>query len=135
LCERFTQRTQIPVNYESNLTERLESSEETHLFRITQEALTNIARHAEATEAWVSLRANRGTVSLEISDNGRGLRPVVAGAGNASLGIVGMRARARQLGGELTIENRKEGGLRIRVRVPLRQLEPDADEEDSSFVS
>jgi signal transduction histidine kinase len=135
LCERFTQRTQIPVNYESNLTERLESSEETHLFRITQEALTNIARHAEATEAWVSLRASRGTVSLEISDNGRGLRPVVAGAGNASLGIVGMRARARQLGGELTIENRREGGLRIRVRVPLRQLEPDADEEDSSFVS
>jgi signal transduction histidine kinase len=133
LCERFTQRTHIPVQYESNLTQRLADSEETHLFRITQEALTNIARHSGATQAYVLLQAKDGAVHLEIADNGHGLK---AGAGDKSpsLGMVGMRARARQLGGELIIENRKQGGLRIRVEAPLRTVEPDAEEEHSSFV-
>jgi signal transduction histidine kinase len=133
LCERFSQRTQIPVQYESNWTGRLDSNEETHLFRITQEALTNIARHAEATAASVSLTVKGSTIHLEISDNGQGLKPA-SGEKSPSLGMVGMRARARQLGGELTIENRKEGGLHIHVEVPVRQVELDAEQEDSSFV-
>ena len=133
LCERFGQRTQISVHYESNWAERLDGAEETHLFRIAQEALTNIARHAEATEAWVSLTAKGDRIHLEISDNGRGLKPV-SGERSPSLGLVGMRARARQLGGELIIENRKEGGLMIRVTVPLRGVDPNADQEDTSFV-
>lgn len=133
LVERFTQRTRIPVHYDSNLTQRLAEAEETHLFRITQEALTNIARHSEATEAWVSLQARGDAIHLEISDNGHGLKPT-AGERSPSLGLVGMRARARQLGGELIMENRKEGGLLIRVQAPLRQVEPDAEQEDSSFV-
>lgn len=133
LCERFTQRTRIPVRYESNLAQRLAESEETHLFRIAQEALTNIARHAEASEAWVTLDAQRERIHLEISDNGHGLK-APAGERSPSLGVVGMRARARQLGGELLMENRKEGGLRIRVDVPLRQVEANAEQEDSGFV-
>lgn len=133
LCERFTQRTQIPVHYESNWTQRLHGGEETHLFRIVQEALTNIARHAEATEAWVSLAVQGETIHLEIADNGHGLKPV-NGAKSPSLGMVGMRARARQLGGELIVENRKEGGLRIRIEVPLREVDPNAEQEDPSFV-
>jgi signal transduction histidine kinase len=133
LCERFTQRTQIPVHYQSNWAQRLESTEETHLFRITQEALTNIARHAEATEAWVTLSVEGNTIRLAIADNGRGLKTPAGGA-LPSLGLVGMRARARQMGGELIIENRKEGGVLIRVEVPLRQVEINAEQEDSSFV-
>jgi signal transduction histidine kinase len=133
LGERFTQRTQIPVHYESNWNQRLEGSEETHLFRITQEALTNIARHAEATEAWVCLNVKRDTIHLEIADNGHGLK-AARGEKAPSLGVVGMRARARQLGGELIMENRKEGGLLIRVEVPLRQVSLNAEQEDSSFV-
>jgi signal transduction histidine kinase len=133
LCERFTQRTQIPVRYESNINVRLAETVETHLFRIAQEALTNIARHAEATEAVVSLRVSGGTVQLDIADNGRGIKPD-SGEKTPSLGMVGMRARARQLRGELIVENRKDGGLDIHVEVPLQQVEPDAVEEDSSFV-
>lgn len=133
LCERFTQRTQIHVHYESNWAKRLHGDEETHLFRITQEALTNIARHAEATEAWVLLTVKGEKIHLEISDNGHGLTPVT-GERSPSLGMVGMRARARQLDGELVIDNRKEGGLRIRVEVPLREVDPNAEQEDSSFV-
>lgn len=133
LCERFTQRTQIPVRYESNLSQRLAEAEETHLFRITQEALTNIARHSEATSAFVSLRLEGEKIHMEIADNGRGLTPM-AGQNGTSLGMVGMRARARQLRGELFFQNRKEGGLLIRVEVPLQQVEPHAEQEDSSLV-
>lgn len=133
LCERFTQRTQIPMQYESNWSGRLASNEETHLFRITQQALTNIARHAEATAASVSLTVKGSTIHLEIGDNGHGLKPA-SGEKSPSLGMVGMRARASQLGGELRIENRKEGGLHIHVEVLVRQVELDAEQEDSSFV-
>ena len=133
LCERFTQRTGIAVQYESNWNQRLAGAEETHLFRITQEALTNIARHSAATEAWVTLQVNEATIHLEIADNGHGLK-AEQGEKPPSLGLVGMRARARQLGGELTIENRKAGGLAVRIEAPLRQVNEDADQEDSSFV-
>ena len=133
LCERFSQRTQIPVEYTSNLSHRLSEAEETHLFRIAQEALTNIARHSEAAQGWVFLRVDGEVVQLEIVDNGRGL-PSVAGADRPSLGMVGMWARARQLGGELIVENRQEGGLRIRAEVPRQEVDPHAEQEDSSFV-
>lgn len=134
LCERFTQRTQIPVAYASNSTVRLAGATETHLFRIVQEALTNIARHSEATKASVTLSVNGRTVNLEIADNGHGLQPS-AGPKSPSLGMVGMRARARQLGGELTVENRGARGLVIRVEVPLRQVEPlDVEQENPSFA-
>ena len=134
LCERFTQRTKILVTYESNWQQRLAEGEETHLFRITQEALTNIARHSEATAAWVSLRIVEERVHLEIVDNGRGMA-AQSGSKHPSLGMVGMRARARQLGGELVVENRKEGGLRIHIEVPLKEVDPHAEQEDTSFVS
>ena len=134
LCERFTQRTGIPVRYHSNWNQRLADTEETHLFRITQEALTNVARHADATEAYVTFVARGQTIHLEIADNGHGLVAETADK-SPSLGMVGMRARARQLGGELIIENREGGGLAVRAEVPLRQADPDAEQpEDSSFV-
>lgn len=133
LCERFQQRTRIPVDYQSNFSGRLAESLETHLFRITQEALTNIARHAEATEAWVSLQVGENTIVLTISDNGRGLQ-VLSGRRAPSLGMVGMRSRARQVNGELLVEKREGGGLRIRVEAPLVKAEPSVEQEDSSIV-
>ena len=79
------------------------------------------------------LRVEGNEVELEIMDNGRGL-PASGGEHRASLGMVGMRARARQLGGELIVENRKEGGLRLKAEVPLQEVDPDAKQEDPSFV-
>lgn len=133
LCERFSQRTQIPVEYNSNFNLRLAEPEETHLFRITQEALTNIARHSEATKAWVSLDVAKGMVHLDIQDNGHGLK-TPNGSKSPSLGMVGMRARARQLKGELNVENRKDGGLHVHVEVPLQQVDPNGYQEDTRFV-
>jgi signal transduction histidine kinase len=106
---------------------------ETHLFRIAQEALTNIARHAEASAAWVELAVGEEKVVLAITDNGKGLRALPERK-NPSLGMVGMRSRARQVNGELLVENRAEGGLRIRVEAPLAKAEPSVEQEDSSIV-
>jgi signal transduction histidine kinase len=134
LCERFTHRTRIAVDYRSNYNLRLTEALETHLFRITQEALTNIARHSGATKASVEFHVEKGKVQLCISDNGRGLTVETEDKG-ISLGMVGMRARARQVDGELTVDNLKEGGLRIRVEAPLQQAETNVEQEDSSFIS
>lgn len=133
LCERFSQRTQIPVEYRSNWSGRLAGPEETHLFRIAQEALTNIARHSDATAATICLNVTAGYIKLSIEDNGRGLSGSTTES-STSLGMVGMRARARQIGGEFIVDNRKEGGLRLLVTAPLREATPDAEQEDQNFV-
>lgn len=133
LCETFTQRTGISANYSSNLEGRLPEQEETHLFRIAQEALTNVARHSGAATAWVTLQVRAGDILLEVADNGRGLDPGSPPA-TGSLGMIGMRARARQIGGELEVEGRRGGGLAVRVVAPLRVLEHECKPENSSPV-
>ncbi|MBI1355179.1 MAG: hypothetical protein GC160_12600 [Acidobacteria bacterium] len=123
--ERFAERTRIRWRYESTFTERLPDEVETHLFRITQEALTNAARHSEASEVHVELRRRGGGILLRIRDDGRGLeaaradeRPVDPEAPpRAGLGLVGMRARARQIGGDLRILSPPTGGVTIEVTV------------------
>ena len=133
LTERFAQRTQIPVDYRSNFNERLAEPIETHLFRIAQEALTNTARHSGATRAQVRLEVTGKTVQLTVEDNGRGIAEQTHGA-RASLGMVGMRARARQLSGELRVDNRAEGGLRIQVEAPVARPDDGNQQEDADFT-
>jgi signal transduction histidine kinase len=130
LSERFTQRTQIAVDYRSNFKDRLAESIETHLFRISQEALTNVARHSGATQAWINLSVEGNHIRLTVEDNGRGIQEKGQATG-ASLGMVGMRARARQIGGELQVENRAEGGLRIDLIAPFERPENGTRKEDS----
>ncbi|MCC7339782.1 MAG: sensor histidine kinase, partial [Bryobacterales bacterium] len=126
LCERFQQRTGVQVSYESEVLVRLPELAETHLFRITQEALTNIARHAGATAVEVSLFSRNGRVQLRVADNGRG----ISGNGNAregeaqerngnGLGLVGMRARAVQAGGALSVRTPAAGGVEVIADLPL----------------
>jgi signal transduction histidine kinase len=126
LCSRFSERTQIEIEYVSNFEGRLSEQLETHFFRITQEALTNIARHSGASQAWVRLARRDDRMELEIEDNGRGMvqpdwqeRP--------SLGMVGMRARARHIQGVLQVSSLPGGGVRIRVTAPAR-VQEDAEE-------
>jgi signal transduction histidine kinase len=128
LTERFSQRTRVEVEYSSNVGERLSEPLETHLFRITQEALTNIARHSGATRAWIRLAARRGRIELQIEDNGRGMAESNKRNGSG-MGMVGMRARARQVDGELKVDNREGGGLRLQVAAPMRW--PDADDAEN----
>lgn len=118
LTERFSERTQITVEYSSHCPRRLDEEQETQLFRIAQEALTNVARHSGATKVIMRLDTNGDRVLLRIDDNGRGLPSEVQKM--PSLGMVGMRARARHAGGELTATNRTGGGLRLEVQAPTR---------------
>ena len=95
----------------------LDAERATALFRILQEALTNIARHAKATRATVRLAKEEGNLWLEIRDNGGGIREEQL-AGGRSLGILGMRERAILLGGELNISGSPENGTTVKVRIP-----------------
>jgi signal transduction histidine kinase len=120
LAEGFTHRTGIEVEFQGKTQRRLPDETETHLFRIAQEALTNVARHSEAKRVWMSLTQNQGAVTLSIRDNGRGL-PAAAGNGSGianGMGMIGMRARARSTGGDVTVRSKPGGGVEIEVRVP-----------------
>ncbi len=86
-------------------------------FRIYQEAMTNVARHAAATVVEVDLRTPPGGLELEIRDNGRGLPPAGVESG-ASLGLLGMGERAHALNGEVTVTPRAGGGTVVRLWIP-----------------
>jgi len=89
----------------------------TALFRIFQETLTNVARHANATEINVRMAKEDGKLILEVHDNGKGVSEEQLSSGS-SLGILGMRERALLLGGELTITGDPGKGTTVRVRIP-----------------
>jgi len=95
----------------------------TALFRTFQETLTNVARHAGATEVNVRLTKDDGNLVLEVGDNGKGIgaEPPLA---LRSLGILGMRERAQLLGGELSIDGPPGKGTTVRVRIPEAPSEP-----------
>jgi signal transduction histidine kinase len=128
LTEKFAQRTRLQVDYQSDFSGRFADETETHLFRIAQEALTNVARHAEATAVKITLRQDDGMIHLVVEDNGKGLPGGSADIiRSPSLGMVGMRARARQSGGELLVSAVAPHGVRIEARVPPRR--PQAERE------
>ena len=87
------------------------------LYRMVQEALTNVARHARATEVQVAVREREGFLTLTVHDNGSGFAEPAARK-QGSFGLMGMRERALMLGGEMQIDNPPEGGARITVRLP-----------------
>ena len=90
----------------------------TAMFRIFQETLTNVARHANASEMGVRLAKENGNLTLEVHDNGIGIDAEQL-FGSQSLGILGMRERADLLGGELTIISAPENGTTVKVRIPV----------------
>jgi signal transduction histidine kinase len=118
LVDRFRDRTSIETEYRSEFTGRLQDETETHLFRIVQEALTNIARHSGATRVFIHLRREGDEIRLTIQDNGKGLQKPRA----AGMGLSGMRARARSAGGELQLRSTPGQGVTIDVHAPLGKI-------------
>jgi PAS domain S-box-containing protein len=95
------------------------------LYRIVQEALTNVARHAQASEAVVKVSSDANIFTIRIEDNGRGT--VIDDTGKpGSFGLLGMGERVRQLHGTLTIDSAPGKGFRITARIPLSAIRPDA---------
>jgi two-component system NarL family sensor kinase len=122
-AEGFANRSGIHVVMDLGEIGRLPAPIETALFRVVQEALTNIHRHASTTTASIRLAAMSDAVALEIHDEGQGLRdPVTHGGGTLpetlGVGIQGMRERVNQLGGAFDVEF-TDSGTTIRVRVPV----------------
>jgi two-component system, NarL family, sensor histidine kinase UhpB len=122
LCTRLSQRTGLPIRREfPTAAPDLSGDAELVVYRVAQEALTNVVRHARAGEARVVLRPGDGRVELLVEDDGMG----IGGAAATSRGgIRGMRERALLVGGRLTLVARPEGGTRVRLEVPVRQAEP-----------
>jgi PAS domain S-box-containing protein len=100
---------------------RLTPDQQTIVFRIFQEALTNVVRHARASAVQVSLTEQLGCFELQVRDNGRGITPA-QGADPKAIGLLGMRERAELIGGTFEITGERGKGTVVRVRLPL----PDA---------
>ena len=123
--EGFTKRSGIHVKLDAQpAIGRLPADTEMALFRIVQESLTNIRRHADSHTAAIQLTRDTSWVTLQVQDDGHGFRePLASGADtaltNLGVGITGMQERLRQLGGRLTIESRPTGTT-VRAIVPAK---------------
>jgi len=96
----------------------LDSERSTALYRILQEILTNVARHANASKVRVDLQADRGHAVLKVADNGRGITRRELDS-HGALGILGMRERALVFGGEVSFESKPNEGTTVTVRIPI----------------
>ncbi|HUJ68978.1 MAG TPA: GAF domain-containing sensor histidine kinase, partial [Syntrophorhabdales bacterium] len=122
LFERFSSHTNVQVVFEHMITnsKRFSHEVETAVYRIVQEALTNVARHARTTKATVRLWARESVLGVQIEDAGVGFDvQAVLTAGNGN-GLHGIRERAMLLGGRFTVDARPEGGTRVTAEFPLR---------------
>jgi len=118
-AEEFQKRSGVRVTIDLPPEEpALDGEIATALFRILQEALTNVARHARADAVAIMLSRSADGVTMTVTDNGAGIPPGKVGD-PASLGLMGMRERLHPFGGTCTIESPPGGGTRVAVRIPL----------------
>jgi len=117
-CEAVLDAEEVP----------LEKDLATAIFRIFQETLTNIARHANATKVFIRLEARGGNVILEVADNGRGITRKQL-HDPKSFGIMGMRERALLWGGDVSVSGSRERGTTVTVSIPLKSFLKGGSEE------
>ncbi len=118
-AQQFQARTGIVCHCECSLEEvELNDEQSTAVFRILQEALTNVLRHAQATRVDIKINKEKGHFVLSVSDNGKGITNDEK-LDQHSLGILGMRERAHLIGGEIEIKGEKGKGTVVVVRVPI----------------
>ena len=109
-------RTGLPIAVDCGLVDRLPVEVESGLYRITQEALHNVVKHASANQVHISLEQDDGQVHLTVEDDGVGFDPKSSSAG--TLGLAGMRHRAERLGGTFSVQSQPGHGSRVEVVVP-----------------
>ena len=120
----FTKRTRIPIHVTVFAeVERLHSAKRTVLYRVAQEALSNVARHARASLVNVSIRRSGDVVRMEIHDNGKSFQVERALFAKriSRLGLLGMRERVEMVGGSFAVESAPKTGTTIRAEIPFRK--------------
>jgi PAS domain S-box-containing protein len=120
---RFQEQTQIEVEFKHSGLEnkRFPAQIETTAYRVAQEALTNVARHARARRVHLKVRAGSDKMEIQIEDDGVGFDPQIGLA--QGRGLAGMRERVGLVGGELQIESKTGAGSRISIRLPLKEAQ------------
>ena len=120
-CYNFSRRTQMAISYEGTPHLRLQDASTICLYRVLQEALTNVAKHAQASQVQVKLWVDETAVHLSIADDGVGFvgQTAVARLHSAGLGILGMHERVELLGGHLEIQSTLAQGTRLVAHLPL----------------
>lgn len=116
---------QVEVEVATNVPDDLGNEYSITIFRIVQEALNNIAKHAQASHARVDVHVDDGSVAIEITDDGIGFEAATTGpsAEGSHLGLLGMRERADMLGGTFSIEGHSGSGTRLVAVLPLKEDE------------
>ena len=118
VVQRFTAATGIPCQTDLAVLETLPTSFHETLLRVVGEGLTNVARHARANQVWINARARENVLHLELRDDGVGFDPAAAEQ-PGHYGLLGLRERARQLSGDLSVESKPGAGTHIRFSFPL----------------
>lgn len=122
-CNKFTERTQLLVTLE--IEPELPILPDIYnitIYRVVQEALTNVAKHAQADRVWVELEQEEGFIHLTIQDNGRGIN--TNGNHTSGIGLTGMHERLSLVGGTLLIRSASEGGTIITASLPVKTKIP-----------
>ena len=102
--------------------DKLDSARRTVLYRVAQEALANVARHAQASRVEASIQHRPKAVSMEIKDNGKSfdVERLLSGGKSRRMGLLGMRERVEMVGGKFTIESAPGKGTTINAQIPFR---------------
>jgi signal transduction histidine kinase len=119
LAETFAQRSGIDTVVETNLEARLPAEIETTLYRVVQEALTNVVKHAGAARVSIVVSSQEASVAVTIDDDGTGFEP--ADVRDDALGLLGMRERLALVGGTLSVESSPDAGTTLAARVPISE--------------
>ena len=122
-CQEFMERTQLQVDYRGQDLPGLPDEISISLYRFVQEALTNILKHAQATEAKVRLKYRSKQISLLVSDNGHGIDDLSQSSG---IGLLGIQERLDLLGGTLQVHSQKGRGVKLTACVPWPGMEKEA---------
>jgi len=123
-CNGLAARKKIKIRMTAcGAVEALPTARRTALFRVAQEALTNVARHAEATKVSLLIREISGVIRMEIRDNGKSfdVEKVLSAKSPKRLGLLGMKERVEMIGGILSIDSAPDKGTTVRAEIPFEQ--------------
>jgi signal transduction histidine kinase len=116
----FEGRHGIRVDVQQDgMAKRLPKEVELAAYRIVQESLTNVAKHARAASCRITLRRHENDIEISVEDDGRGFDPADLDHTQRGLGLIGMRERAALLSGRVALESARGSGTRVNVRLPV----------------